>query len=119
MSGAFAEREFLGRRAFLRASALWGGAVAVGGLSGRAFAAGTLDVPVIDVEKVHAIMGGFHLGPAPKNYLAQVVGEIRKLQPDVLIPMHCSGQNFIDEAKLQMPANLLLSTTGSHIVFGA
>ena len=93
MSGAFAEREFLGRRAFLRASALWGGAVAVGGLSGRAFAAGTLDVPVI--------------------------GEIRKLQPDVLIPMHCSGQNFIDEAKLQMPANLLLSTTGSHIVFGA
>jgi 7,8-dihydropterin-6-yl-methyl-4-(beta-D-ribofuranosyl)aminobenzene 5'-phosphate synthase len=74
---------------------------------------------VSGVEKVHAIMGGFHLGPAPKDYLAQVVGEIRKLKPDVLIPMHCSGQNFIDEAKLQMPANLLLSTTGSHIVFGA
>lgn len=74
---------------------------------------------VSGIEKVHAIMGGFHLGPAPKDYLQQVVAEIRKLQPDVLIPMHCSGQNFIDEAKVQMPANLLLSTTGSVITFGA
>lgn len=74
---------------------------------------------VSGVEKVHAIVGGFHLGPAPKDYLEQVVGEIRKLKPDVLIPMHCSGLNFVQEARLQMPANLLLSTTGARIAFGA
>jgi 7,8-dihydropterin-6-yl-methyl-4-(beta-D-ribofuranosyl)aminobenzene 5'-phosphate synthase len=74
---------------------------------------------VSGIEKVHAIVGGFHLGPAPKDYLEQVVGEIRKLKPDVLIPMHCSGLNFVQEARLQMPANLLLSTTGSRISFGA
>jgi 7,8-dihydropterin-6-yl-methyl-4-(beta-D-ribofuranosyl)aminobenzene 5'-phosphate synthase len=72
---------------------------------------------VSGIEKVHAIMGGFHLGGAPKDYLAQVVSEIKKLKPDVLIPMHCSGQNFVDEAKVQMPGNLLLSTTGSRINF--
>jgi 7,8-dihydropterin-6-yl-methyl-4-(beta-D-ribofuranosyl)aminobenzene 5'-phosphate synthase len=72
---------------------------------------------VSGIEKVHGIMGGFHLGPAPKEYLVQVVSEIKKLNPDVLIPMHCSGQNFIDEAKVQMPANLLLATTGSRISF--
>ena len=71
------------------------------------------------IQKVHAIVGGFHLGPAPADYLEQVVGEIRKLQPDVLVPMHCSGLNFVQEAKRQMPANLLLSTTGSRISFGA
>ena len=41
-----------------------------------------------------AIVGGFHLGPAPPDYLKQVVAEIRKLEPDVLIPLHCSGLNF-------------------------
>jgi 7,8-dihydropterin-6-yl-methyl-4-(beta-D-ribofuranosyl)aminobenzene 5'-phosphate synthase len=72
---------------------------------------------VSGVEKVHAIMGGFHLGGAPKEYLVQIVGEIKKLKPDVMIPMHCSGQNFVDEAKVQMPGNLLLATTGSRISF--
>src|SRR3954454_6151611 len=46
---------------------------------------------VSGVQKVHAIVGGFHLGPAPADYLTQVMTEIKKLEPDVLIPMHCSG----------------------------
>lgn len=74
---------------------------------------------VSGVEKVHAIVGGFHLGPAPKDYLTQVVSEIKKLNPDVLIPMHCSGLNFVQEARAQMPDNVLVTTTGSRINFGA
>ena len=74
---------------------------------------------VSGVSKVHAIVGGFHLGPAPKDYLTQVVAEIRKLEPDVLIPMHCSGLNFVQEARAQMPENVLVTTTGSRITFGA
>ncbi|MDR7038946.1 7,8-dihydropterin-6-yl-methyl-4-(beta-D-ribofuranosyl)aminobenzene 5'-phosphate synthase [Methylobacterium sp. BE186] len=71
------------------------------------------------VEKVHAIVGGFHLGPAPKDYLTQVVAEIRNLAPDVVIPMHCSGLNFALEAQAQLPANIIVPTTGSRLVFGA
>ncbi|MEA1834936.1 MBL fold metallo-hydrolase [Methylobacterium durans] len=74
---------------------------------------------VSGVEKVHAIVGGFHLGPAPKDYLTQVVAEIRKLEPDVVIPMHCSGLNFALEAQAQMPANVIVPTTGSRLTFGA
>jgi 7,8-dihydropterin-6-yl-methyl-4-(beta-D-ribofuranosyl)aminobenzene 5'-phosphate synthase len=73
---------------------------------------------VSGVQKVHAIVGGFHLGPAPKDYLTQVVGEIKKLEPDVLLPMHCSGLNFVAEARAQMPNNVLVTTTGSRITFG-
>ena len=47
-----------------------------------------------------------------------MVGEIRKLKPDVLIPMHCSGLNFVQEARAQMPKNVLVTTTGSRIQFG-
>ena len=64
-------------------------------------------------------MGGFHLGPAPKEYLTQVVAEIRKLAPDVVIPMHCSGLNFALEAQAQMPEHVLVPTTGSRLTFGA
>jgi 7,8-dihydropterin-6-yl-methyl-4-(beta-D-ribofuranosyl)aminobenzene 5'-phosphate synthase len=74
---------------------------------------------VSGIQKVHAIVGGFHLGPAPKDYLTQVVAEIKKLQPDVLIPMHCSGLNFVAEARAQMPNNVMVTTTGSRIAFGA
>jgi len=73
---------------------------------------------VSGVDKVHAIMGGFHLGPAPADYLKLVVGEISKLNPDVVIPMHCSGLNFTEEAMRQMPGKVLTTTTGSHITFG-
>ena len=74
---------------------------------------------VSGVQKVHAIVGGFHLGPAQADYLTQVVAEIKKLQPDVVIPMHCSGLNFVAEARAQMPNNVLVSTTGCGITFAA
>jgi 7,8-dihydropterin-6-yl-methyl-4-(beta-D-ribofuranosyl)aminobenzene 5'-phosphate synthase len=74
---------------------------------------------VSGVQKVHAIVGGFHLGPAPKDYLDKVVAEIKKLEPDVVIPMHCSGNNFIQATREQMPDQLIVTTTGSRITFGA
>jgi 7,8-dihydropterin-6-yl-methyl-4-(beta-D-ribofuranosyl)aminobenzene 5'-phosphate synthase len=74
---------------------------------------------VSGVEKVHAIVGGFHLGPAPADYLTQVVAEIKKLQPDVLIPMHCSGLNFLIEARAQMPGSVINTSTGSKLIFSA
>ncbi|BAT58950.1 metallo-beta-lactamase superfamily protein [Variibacter gotjawalensis] len=74
---------------------------------------------VSGIKKVHAIVGGFHLGPAPPDYLKSIVAEIRKLEPDVVIPMHCSGGNFVREVQAQMPGNVLPSTTGSQFTFGA
>jgi 7,8-dihydropterin-6-yl-methyl-4-(beta-D-ribofuranosyl)aminobenzene 5'-phosphate synthase len=73
---------------------------------------------VSGVQKVHTLMGGFHLGPAPKDYLDQVIGEIKALNPDVVIPLHCSGNNFIQAMREQMPDKLLVATTGSRINFG-
>ena len=74
---------------------------------------------VSGIQKVHAIVGGFHLGPAPADYLKQVVAEIKKLEPDVLIPMHCSGLNFLLEARAQMPGSVINTSTGSRLVFSA
>ena len=74
---------------------------------------------VSGVQKIHALMGGFHLGPATADYLSQVMTEIKSLDPDVIIPMHCSGDNFIRAVRAQMPDKLLEATTGSRVTFGA
>ena len=74
---------------------------------------------VSGIKKVHAIVGGFHLGPAPPDYLKEVVAEIKKLEPDVIIPMHCSGLNFLLEARAQMPGSVINTSTGSRLIFGA
>ena len=74
---------------------------------------------VSGIQKVHAIVGGFHLGPAPADYVKQVIAEIRKLEPDVLVPMHCSGLNFTLEAQAQMPNHVISTSTGSKLTFSA
>jgi 7,8-dihydropterin-6-yl-methyl-4-(beta-D-ribofuranosyl)aminobenzene 5'-phosphate synthase len=74
---------------------------------------------VSGVQKVHALVGGFHLGPAPADYLNQVMAEIKALDPDVIVPMHCSGDNFIRAVREQLPDKLLVATTGSRLTFGS
>ena len=72
---------------------------------------------VTGVEKIYALVGGFHLAPAPDDYLRQVMAELKKFDLEHVLPMHCSGQNFIDLAKQQMPEKLVLCTTGSRFTF--
>jgi len=71
------------------------------------------------VEKIYALVGGFHLAPAPDEYLRQVMAELQKFDLDHVMPMHCSGQNFVDLAKKEMPEKLVLCGTGSSFTFTA
>ncbi|WP_236020107.1 MBL fold metallo-hydrolase [Sabulicella rubraurantiaca] len=74
---------------------------------------------VSGVEKVYALVGGFHLAPAPADYLRRVMTELKALDIDHVFPMHCSGANFLEAAKQEMPQTLVLCTTGSRFTFGA
>jgi 7,8-dihydropterin-6-yl-methyl-4-(beta-D-ribofuranosyl)aminobenzene 5'-phosphate synthase len=71
------------------------------------------------VDKVHAVLGGFHLGPAAPDYTRHIVEELVALNPDVLVPMHCSGQNFVEAVEQVAPNKLLLASAGAKLTFGA
>jgi 7,8-dihydropterin-6-yl-methyl-4-(beta-D-ribofuranosyl)aminobenzene 5'-phosphate synthase len=73
---------------------------------------------VSGVEKLHAVIGGFHLGAAPQDYIDHTVAELKALAPDVLVPMHCTGRAFIAKALEEMPEQTVLSNTGSRFTFG-
>ena len=71
------------------------------------------------VEKIYALVGGFHLAPAPDDYLRQIMAELKKFNLEHIMPMHCSGQNFVDLAQKEMPEKLVLCGTGSSFTFTA
>ena len=72
---------------------------------------------VSGVTKVHAVMGGFHLAPHPVEYLRETVSALKEINPDYLIPMHCSGEAFIALAMQEMPSKVLRSSTGTRFLF--
>jgi 7,8-dihydropterin-6-yl-methyl-4-(beta-D-ribofuranosyl)aminobenzene 5'-phosphate synthase len=74
---------------------------------------------VSGVDKIYALVGGFHLAPAPDDYLHQVMTELNKFDLEHVMPMHCSGQNFVDLAARVMPEKLVLCGTGSTFTFTA
>jgi 7,8-dihydropterin-6-yl-methyl-4-(beta-D-ribofuranosyl)aminobenzene 5'-phosphate synthase len=74
---------------------------------------------ITGVERIYALCGGFHLAPASQLHLDQIMAELTKLPIDHLIPMHCSGSNFLETAKREMPNKLILCTTGSRFTFSA
>src|SRR5580658_261480 len=74
---------------------------------------------VSGTDKIYALVGGFHLAPAPDDYLAKVMAELKTFDLEHVMPMHCSGQNFIDLAKREMPEKLILCGTGTSFTLTA
>jgi 7,8-dihydropterin-6-yl-methyl-4-(beta-D-ribofuranosyl)aminobenzene 5'-phosphate synthase len=74
---------------------------------------------VSGVSKIHAIIGGFHLAPFKDDYVREVVSAIKQIDPDYVVPMHCSGEPFYETMKAEMPEKLLRSFTGSQITFSS
>jgi 7,8-dihydropterin-6-yl-methyl-4-(beta-D-ribofuranosyl)aminobenzene 5'-phosphate synthase len=74
---------------------------------------------VTGVQKVHAIVGGFHLAPAPDDIVDKTVQGFKAIDPDYIIPEHCSGLNTIMAVHRELPKRLVMPSTGTRIVFGA
>ena len=71
-----------------------------------------------NVDKVHAVIGGFHLGTSPVEYLQHTLRELQAINPDVILPMHCTGERFINMLRERMPDIVVYSNVGSRFTFG-
>jgi metal-dependent hydrolase (beta-lactamase superfamily II) len=70
------------------------------------------------IEKVHAVVGGWHLAPYPDELIAKTVAAMNEINPDYLIPMHCTGLRTIMAIQREMPEKLIMPSTGTRVVFG-
>jgi 7,8-dihydropterin-6-yl-methyl-4-(beta-D-ribofuranosyl)aminobenzene 5'-phosphate synthase len=72
------------------------------------------------LEKVHAVVGGFHLvKPRTEDDARRTVAEFAKINPAYIIPMHCTGEVFIAEAMRVMPEKIVRPYVGNRFTFAA
>lgn len=75
---------------------------------------------VSGIDKVHAVVGGFHLvRPRTEDEARRTVAEFAQIDPTYIIPMHCTGEVFIAEALRRMPQKVVRSYVGSTFVFAS
>jgi 7,8-dihydropterin-6-yl-methyl-4-(beta-D-ribofuranosyl)aminobenzene 5'-phosphate synthase len=70
-------------------------------------------------NKVHAVIGGFHLAPYKEDYVRDTITALKGMDIDHVIPLHCTGEPFYEIAKGEMPNKLLRSYTGTRFIFAA
>jgi 7,8-dihydropterin-6-yl-methyl-4-(beta-D-ribofuranosyl)aminobenzene 5'-phosphate synthase len=72
------------------------------------------------IEKVHAVMGGFHLsGPQFEPVIQPTTDALKAIDPDYIIPTHCTGRNAINHMEQEMPDRFLLNMSGTKLTFTA
>ena len=71
------------------------------------------------VNKIHAVIGGFHLAPYKEDYVRDTITALKSIDIDYVIPLHCTGEPFYEIAKAEIPNRLLRSYTGTRFIFAA
>jgi 7,8-dihydropterin-6-yl-methyl-4-(beta-D-ribofuranosyl)aminobenzene 5'-phosphate synthase len=75
---------------------------------------------VAGIDKVHAVIGGFHIvPPLGDDYIRQTVAEFQDINPDYLIPAHCTGDRFYDLARATLGEKVIHSAVGTRFAFEA
>jgi len=69
-------------------------------------------------EKVHAVIGGFHLVNAAPEIIKKAVADMKQIAPDYIIPAHCTGFEAIAQLAIAMPEQFILNTAGTRYLFG-
>jgi len=73
---------------------------------------------VTGTNEIHAVLGGFHLtGPLFEPIIGPTIEEMKKIGPDFVVPMHCTGWKAINQFAQEMPEQFLLNTVGTTYVF--
>ena len=72
------------------------------------------------IEKVFAVMGGFHLsGQLFEHIIDRTTDELKKIDPAYIIPTHCTGRKAIAHIEKEMGGHFILNMSGTKLTFAA
>ncbi|ESQ81740.1 hypothetical protein AEAC466_20170 [Asticcacaulis sp. AC466] len=72
------------------------------------------------IDKIHAVVGGFHLvEPRTEAEARATAAALKEIDPNYIIPLHCTGEVFIAEAMRLMPEKVIRSYVGNRIILAA
>ena len=71
-------------------------------------------IQMTGVNTVYGVFGGFHLsGPTFEPIIEQTIVELKKIRPQFLVPMHCTGWNAIQRFAEEFPNAFVLNSVGT------
>lgn len=110
----FVQEEFVGEQAIVL-NAKGKGLVVLSGCAHRGIVNTVKHAQKITgVEKVHAIIGGFHLTGAKPEVIHKTIADIKAIRPDYIVPTHCTGFEAISAFAREMPEQFILNTAGTR-----
>jgi len=75
---------------------------------------------VTGIDKVHVVMGGFHLsGPASEKAIAPTIRAMKEIAPDHVVPTHCTGRRATMSFEKELPESFVLNMAGTTLTFVA
>jgi 7,8-dihydropterin-6-yl-methyl-4-(beta-D-ribofuranosyl)aminobenzene 5'-phosphate synthase len=66
----------------------------------------------------HAVMGGFHLASASSSRIEGTIAELRALNPDLIVPCHCTGGAAVERLKQTFGERVVPGSAGASQTFG-
>ena len=69
------------------------------------------------VEKVHAVLGGFHLTGENEKIIGPTIEAMKAINPDYIVPMHCTGWKAIHQFAQEMAEKFILNSVGATYIF--
>jgi 7,8-dihydropterin-6-yl-methyl-4-(beta-D-ribofuranosyl)aminobenzene 5'-phosphate synthase len=67
-----------------------------------------------DVDKLHALLGGFHLsGPVFEPVIEPTVEAFTDMAPDLLVPAHCTGWKAQHRLAAALPGAFVPNAVGT------
>ncbi|MBM4255435.1 MAG: MBL fold metallo-hydrolase [Deltaproteobacteria bacterium] len=69
------------------------------------------------VQKIHAVIGGFHLsGPLFEPIIAPTVAALKEMNPALVVPAHCTGWKAVHAIARELPQAFVQNSVGTRFV---
>ena len=70
---------------------------------------------ITGISSIQGVLGGFHLsGAFFEPIIEDTIKDLKKLNPKVLVPMHCTGWKAINRFSEEFPEAFILNSVGSR-----
>jgi len=117
-AGKIVQEEFIGEQAVIL-NAKGKGLVILSGCAHRGIVNAVKQAQKITgVEKIFAVIGGFHLSGVKPELIQKTIADIKKINPQYIVPTHCTGFEAITAFAREMPEQFILNTVGTKYIIG-
>jgi 7,8-dihydropterin-6-yl-methyl-4-(beta-D-ribofuranosyl)aminobenzene 5'-phosphate synthase len=76
-------------------------------------------VQVTGIDRIHAVVGGFHLSGLEEERIDRVVSALTAFGVDYLVPQHCTGMEALVALGTRLGRRVVWTSVGSTYRFGA